>query len=221
MKIKDITKENRPRERFQKNGAEVLSNAELLAIILQKGNKKENVVDMSNRLLSKHGIDKLSELSLTELQEINGIGPAKAMQIKALFEFNKRYNFVIKTKNIVTIEKSEDIYNYFVDKLKDKKKEHLYAVFLDSKNKIITENLISVGTLNTSLVHPREVFKSAIKESANSIILVHNHPSGNPEPSEEDKMITDLLFKTGELLSIKVLDHVIIGKDKWYSFDLQ
>jgi len=221
MRIKDISKENRPRERFLKNGVGVLSNAELLAIILKVGSKKENVIDMSNRLLTKYKIDKLSSLSLNELQEIDGIGPAKAMQIKALFEFNNRYNQVIKTKKIITIKKSEDVYNCFVDKLKDKKKEHFYVLFLDSKNKLISEDLISVGTLNSSIVHPREVFNNAIRENANSIILVHNHPSGNPQPSEEDKEITELLVKAGELLSIKVLDHVIIGREKWYSFDLQ
>ena len=221
MRIKDISLENRPRERFLKNGIEVLSNAELLAIILKVGSKKENVIDMSNRLLTKYKIDKLSSLSLNELQEIDGIGPAKAMQIKALFEFNNRYNQVIKTKKIITIKKSEDVYNCFVDKLKDKKKEHFYVLFLDSKNKLISEDLISVGTLNSSIVHPREVFNNAIRENANSIILVHNHPSGNPQPSEEDKEITELLVKAGELLSIKVLDHVIIGREKWYSFDLQ
>ncbi|MBT3464257.1 DNA repair protein RadC [archaeon] len=221
MRIKDISKENRPRERFLKNGVGVLSNAELLAIILKVGSKKENVIDMSNRLLTKYKIDKLSSLSLNELQEIDGIGPAKAMQIKALFEFNNRYNHVIKTKKIITIKKSEDVYNCFVDKLKDKKKEHFYVLFLDSKNKLISEDLISVGTLNSSIVHPREVFNNAIRENANSIILVHNHPSGNPQPSEEDKEITELLVKAGELLSIKVLDHVIIGREKWYSFDLQ
>ena len=221
MRIKDISKENRPRERFLKNGMGVLSNAELLAIILKVGSKKENVIDMSNRLLTKYKMDKLSGLSLNELQEIDGIGPAKAMQIKALFEFNNRYNYLIKTKKLITIKKSEDVYNCFVDKLKDKKKEHFYVLFLDSKNKLISEDLISVGTLNSSIVHPREVFNNAIRENANSIILVHNHPSGNPQPSEEDKKITELLVKAGELLSIKVLDHVIIGKENWYSFDLQ
>jgi len=215
MRIKDISKENRPRERFQKNGAIALSDAELLAIILQKGSKKENVVDMSNRLLSKHGIDKLSDLSLKELQEIDGIGPAKSMQIKALFEFYKRHSNAIKTKNIVTIEHPEDVYNYFVDKLKDKKKEHFYALLLDSKSRIIKEELISVGTLNSSLVHPREVFKEAIKNSANAIILVHNHPDSDPEPSENDIEVTRRLAKSADILNIKILDHVIIGKNGW------
>jgi len=215
VRIKDISKENRPRERFQKLGASALSDAELLSIILQKGNKKENVIDMSNRLISKFGLDKLVSCSLKELQEIDGIGPAKAMQIKSLFEFYKRHSNAIKTKNIVTIKHPEDVYNYFVDKLKDKKREYFYALLLDSKNRIIKEELISVGTLNSSLVHPREVFKEAIKNSANAIILVHNHPDSDPKPSENDIEVTRRLAKSADILNIKILDHIIIGKNGW------
>jgi len=216
MKIKDISKENRPRERFLKNGAMSLSDAELLAVILQKGSKKENVVDMSNRLLSKHGIDKLCDLSLKELQEIDGIGPAKAMQIKALFEFNKRHN--LSKQNGKPIKSAKDVYDYASQKLNSNDKEHFMILHLDSKNRIIKDEVISIGTLNASIIHPREIFKSAIKESANSIILVHNHPSGDSEPSAEDEQVTEKLFEAGELLSIKVLDHVIIGKDNYHSF---
>lgn len=221
MRIKDISKENRPRERFLKSGAGSLSDAELLAVILQKGTKEENVIDMSNRLISKYGLDKLSDLSLNELQEIKGIGPAKAMQIKALFEFSKRHSKAVKTKEIVTIEKPEDVYNYFVDELKDKKKEHFYALLLDSKNKIIKKDLVSVGTLDSSLVHPREVFKEAIKNSAAGIILVHNHPSGDPEPSENDVEITQKIAKAGNLLNIKILDHVIIAEKGWNNIKIK
>jgi len=216
MRIKDISKENQPRERFLKNGAMSLSDAELLAVILQKGSKKENVVDMSNRLLSKHGIDKLCDLSLKELQEIDGIGPAKAMQIKALFEFNKRHN--LSKQNGKPIKSAKDVYDYASQKLNSNDKEHFMILHLDSKNRIIKDEVISIGTLNASIIHPREIFKSAIKESANSIILVHNHPSGDSEPSAEDEQVTEKLFEAGELLSIKVLDHVIIGKDNYHSF---
>jgi len=216
MRIKDISKENRPRERFLKNGAMSLSDAELLAVILQKGSKKENVVDMSNRLLSKHGIDKLCDLSLKELQEIDGIGPAKAMQIKALFEFNKRHS--LSRQNGKPIKSAKDVYDYASQRLSSNDKEHFMILHLDSKNRIIKDEVISIGTLNASIIHPREIFKSAIKESANSIILVHNHPSGDSEPSSEDEQVTEKLFEAGELLSIKVLDHVIIGKDNYHSF---
>ena len=216
MRIKDISKENRPRERFLKNGATALSDAELLAVILQNGSRKENVVDMSNRLISKQGISKLSELSLKELQEIDGIGPAKAMQIKALFEFNKRHN--LSKENGKPIKSAKDVFQYASQRILDDKKEQFMILLLDTKNRVIKDETISIGTLNASVIHPREIFKSAIKESANSIILVHNHPSGEPEPSQEDTEITEKLFDAGELLNIKVLDHVIIGKDNYYSF---
>lgn len=216
MRIKDISKDNRPRERLQKNGVHVLSDAELLAVIFKTGNKQENAVVMSDRLITKYGIDKLNGLSLKELQAIRGIGPAKAMQIQALFEFNKRHN--LSKVNNSPIKTAKDVFLYASEKLSDNKKEHFMILHLDTKNRIIKDEIISIGTLNASIVHPREVFKSAIKESANSIILVHNHPSGDSEPSLEDREITEKLMDAGELLNIKVLDHVIIGKDNYHSF---
>lgn len=202
---------------MEKQGVSVLSDAELLAVILQKGTREENVIDMSHRLISKYGIDKLSSCSLSELQEIKGIGKAKATQILALFEFNKRHN--ISKQNGKQIKSAKDVYEYCSPKLVGLDKEHFMILHLDSKNKVIKDEIVSVGTLNSSLIHPREVFKSAIKESANSVILVHNHPSGAPEPSIEDVKITDVLFKSGELFSIKVLDHVIVGSEGYYSFN--
>tara|TARA_Y100000034_G_scaffold136241_1_gene211741 strand:+ start:98 stop:760 length:663 start_codon:yes stop_codon:yes gene_type:complete len=216
MRIKDISKDNRPRERLQKNGVHVLSDAELLAVIFKTGNKQENAIVMSDRLITRYGIDKLNDLSLKELQEIRGIGPAKAMQIKALFEFNKRHN-LSKVMDL-PIKTAKDVFLYASEKISDNKKEHFMILHLDSKNRVIKDEIISIGILNASIIHPREVFKSAIKESANSIILVHNHPSGDSEPSIEDKEITERLMEAGELLDIKVLDHVIIGKDNFHSF---
>jgi DNA repair protein RadC len=216
MRIKDISKENRPRERLERYGVGSLSDAELLAVILKIGNKTENVIDMCNRLISKYGIDKLSSCSLKELQEIKGIGKAKACQILALFEFNKRHN--IAKKNGKPIKSAKDVYEYVAPKLAGLTKEIFMVLHLDSKNRIIKEETVSIGTLTASLIHPREVFKSAIKESANSIILLHNHPSGDPAPSQEDEEITERLFDAGELLGIKVLDHVIVGNGKHYSF---
>jgi len=216
MRIKDISLENRPRERLEKKGAASLSDAELLAIILKTGNKEENVIDMSNRLLSKYSVDKLSSCSLKELQEINGIGKAKASQILALFEFNKRHN--LAKQNGKPIKSAKDVYEYASSKLNGVDKEHFMILHLDTRNRIIKDEIVSVGTLNSSLIHPREVFKSAIKESANAVIIVHNHPSGDTDPSQEDNEITERLFDAGELLSIKVLDHVIVGKEGYYSF---
>lgn len=210
MRIKDIPQENRPRERFFREGANFLSDAELLAIILQKGTKEENVVDVSNRLIAKYGVDKLSSLSLVELQSINGIGPAKAMQIKACFELNKR----VKVKGTgFCIKSAKDVYDYAYPKLSGLDKEHFMVILLDTKNRVIKDEIVSVGTLNSSLTHPREIFKFAVKESANSVVLVHNHPSGDCTPSDEDKQITEILSKAGEIMNIKVLDHIIIGGD--------
>lgn len=217
MRIKDIPEENRPRERFQKKGADALSDAELLAIILQKGSAQENVIDMSNRLLSKYGLSKLSELSLNELQEVKGIGPAKAMQVKALFELAKRQNLSKQTGKSIT--SAQDVFDYSASRFPVKDKECFMVLHLDSKNRVIKDEVVSIGTLNVSVVHPREIFKSAIKESANSIVLVHNHPSGDPTPSKDDEEVTEKLFEAGALLNIKVLDHVIVGRDGYWSFN--
>ena len=216
MRIKDISKENRPRERLEKNGVHVLSDAELLAIIFKTGNKEENAIAMSDRLITKYGLGKLNELSLKELQEIKGIGPAKSMQIKALFEFNKRYS--LAKRDGEPIKSARDVFEYASQRLITNQQETFMILLLDSKNRIVKDEIISIGTLNASIIHPREVFKSAIRESANSIILVHNHPSGDPKPSVEDEQITKKLFEAGELLNIKILDHVIVGKDKFWSF---
>ena len=171
---------------------------------------------MCNRLISKYGVDKLSSCSLKELQSIKGIGLAKASQILVLFEFNKRYN--LSKQNGKSIKSAKDVFSYVSPKLSGLDKECFMILHLDTRNRVIKDEIISVGTLNSSLIHPREVFKSAIKESANSIIFVHNHPSGDSEPSQEDKEMTKRLFDAGELLNIKVLDHIIIGKDNYHSF---
>ena len=217
MKIKDISIENRPRERLEKQGVGVLSDAELLAVVLGQGTKGENVVDMSNRLISKYGVCKLSSCSLRELQEIKGIGKAKASQIIALFEFAKRHS--ASKANGKPIKSAKDVFEFVSPKLSGLDKECLMVLHLDSKNKVLKDEIVSVGTLNSSLVHPREVFKSAVKESSNTVILVHNHPSGDPTPSDEDKRVTESLFGAGELLGIKVLDHVIVGGGSWFSFN--
>ena len=215
MRIKDISVENRPRERLEKQGPSVLSDAELLAVILKTGNKDENVIDMSNRLISKYGVDKLSNCSLTELQEIKGIGNAKASQIIALFKFNKRHN--ISKQNGKPIKTAKDVFEYCSPKLSNLDREQFIILHLDAKNRIIKDDVVSIGALTGKIAHPREVFKSAIKESAHSVILVHNHPSGDPTPSNEDLKMTERLFEAGEILGIKVLDHVIVGRHEWFS----
>ena len=229
MKILDFPKEGRPRERFLKLGPEALSDAELFAILPRTGtrgkkNEKgelmpgENVIEMSNRLINEYGVDKLLECSLIELQKIKGIGLAKAMQILTIAELQKRVNQ--SKKPVKKISCAEDVFNHFHDRLKDEKQENFYILMLDTKNNIIGEQLISKGILDASIIHPREVFKPAIKNSASKIILVHNHPSGDPTPSREDEEMTKDFKKTGKMLGISLVDHIIIGKEKYQNIKL-
>jgi len=211
MRISEMPWWNRPSSRLKREGAEKLNPAELLSLIIWSGEKGENAIDMSNRLLKKYSFGRLSELSLTELEK--ELDEVKALKIKAMFEIFKITDWVKRKGFKPTIECAKDVYNYFIDELGDKKKEHLYILMLDSKNRIIKEELISIGTLDSSLVHPREVFKAAIKESAFAIMLVHNHPSGDPSPSDEDLKVTKQIIEAGKILNILVLDHVILGKD--------
>lgn len=220
MKIKDLPEQNRPRERFLKHGPETLSDAELFALILRTGSLSENVIDMSNRLIAEYGLDKLFECSLKELQKIKGIGPSKSMQLLAMAELGKRYNQLkqLNNQNRKKISCAEDVFNHFYERLKDKKEEHFYVLMLNTQNNIIGEALISKGILDASIIHPREIFKPAIKNSASKIILVHNHPSGDSNPSEEDIEITKKLKEVGEKIDIKVLDHIIIGGGDFWSW---
>jgi len=216
MKIKDLPESSQPRERFLKHGPEVLSDAELFAIILRTGVVGENVMEMSNRLISEFGLVNLFECSLKELQVIKGIGPNKAMQLLAMVELGKRYD---QEKNLVKkITCAEDVFKLFHSDFKNKKQEHFSILMLNTQNNIIKKEPLTIGILNASVIHPREVFKPAIKNSCNKIILVHNHPSGDPTPSEEDLEITRKMIEVGEELDIKVLDHVIIGGDEWWSW---
>ncbi len=218
MKIRDIPWYNRPGIRLKKKGVSVLSDSELLAIVISRGNKDENAIDLSNRVLKSFNFDKLSTLSFHELEkEFKNQVPA--MKILAMFEIFRRANRLNNKGFKVKIKNAEDVYNYFKDELEVKNKEHFYALFLDTKNRIIGEELISVGTLNSSLIHPREVFNPAIKASANSVILVHNHPSGDCEPSNDDKEVTKNLINAGSILGINVIDHVIIGRDNFMSLN--
>jgi DNA repair protein RadC len=216
MRMTDIPSENRPRERMAKYGPDALSDAEILALLLKNGTVGENVTDMSNRLIQRYGIERLSKLSLEELQEIRGIGPAKAMQIAAAFQLDKRCRMAEYEKT--PVKTARDVYEYAKPLLAEKEKEHIMVMYLDTKNRINKHETVSMGTLNSSLIHPREIFKTAIKENTNAIIVAHNHPSGDPTPSKDDRDITKELYAAGELLEIQMLDHVIIGKDNYYSF---
>src|SRR3989344_8807208 len=216
MKIKDLPEQNRPRERFLKHGPEVLSDSELFAIILRTGSPNENVIDMSNRLIKEYGLNNLFDCSIKELQKIKGIGPSKAMQLLAMAELGKRYS---QSKNPINkISRAQDVFDLFHERLKDKKQEEFYVLMLNSKNNIIKEQFIYKGTLNATIIEPREIFKEALKNSAAKIILIHNHPSGDPSPSKEDVDITKKIKEAGQIVDIKVLDHIIIGNGSWWSW---
>jgi DNA repair protein RadC len=216
MKINEMPWFNRPNTRLKRFGAEVLSDAELLSIIIGRGNKQENAIDLSNRILQTKNLPALSHLSY---EEINAIieDDVKAMQIVSLFELHRRTNKLQKKGFKQQIKTAEDVYHKYIDQMQHQKQEHFIALYLDTKNKIITEKMVTKGTLNASLIHPREIFKTAIKVSANAIILLHNHPSGDPSPSTEDEQVTKNLASAGEMIGISILDHIIIGSQGYIS----
>jgi len=215
--IHDLPKEERPRERLVTFGEQVLSVQELLQLILGRGVAGESVVVTAQKLLSQFGsLQKLSEASIEELSSIKGVGQAKATQIKAVFEIGHRVSDQISPYKSKELGSPEKVYKLVKNKLADYSREHFYLIVLNSRNWSINE--ISVGTLSASLVHPREVFAEAIKNKAASIVLVHNHPSGDPEPSEDDLEITKRLVEAGKILGIEVVDHIIVVKNSFFSF---
>ena len=216
--IKDFNQEDRPREKLISKGADSLSDEELLAIIIGTGTKEKNVIELSREILETFSYESLSDIQVSELTKIKGVKSAKASSIVASLRFGQRIAQKTMEKKIRKISSSEDIYNYLKNELTDKKNEYFYAILLDTKNDIISKEVISIGTLDVSLVHPREAFKPAIKKSAKSIIFAHNHPSGDYSPSNDDFKTTKRLVKAGEILDIEVLDHIIIGKNGYYSF---
>lgn len=216
--IKDFDEDDRPREKLIKEGSDSLTDEELLAIILSTGTKDKNAIELAREIIDTFSYEELLDIEVNELSKINGIKNAKASKVVASLKFGGRIAQRLNQKEIKTIKESKDVFLYLKDELKNAKNEYFYAILLDTKNVIISKELISKGTLDQSLVHPREAFKSAIKKSAKSIIFAHNHPSGNPKPSKDDYAITERLVKIGELLDITVLDHIIIGENDYYSF---
>lgn len=220
--IKKLPYLEQPREKILNQGVDVLSTSELLAILLRTGTRQHNAIDLGNILMRKCGED-LNELSCITLEElclIDGIGESKACQILAAIELGKRLKqspLVRKTK----ITSPNDVVSFFSAELSSERVEKFIAVFLNTKNEMIAWEVISIGSLNASIVHPREVFNRAIKRSAASILAVHNHPSGHVEPSREDINITKRLSEVGQIVGIPMVDHIIIGKDKYYSFKEQ
>ncbi len=214
--LHDLPVEERPRERLVKFGEQALSAQELLQVILGRGIAGESVAVMAQKLLTQFGsLQKLAEASIEELSSIKGIGMAKATQIKAVFEIGRRISTQTLSYKSKELTDPKKVYQLIKSKLKDYHKEHFYIIALNSRNHSIAE--VSVGSLNSSIVHPREVFSEAIKNKAASVIFAHNHPSGDPEPSEEDLVITRRLVEAGKILGIEVVDHVIVGKTTYRS----
>lgn len=216
MKIKELPETDRPREKLEKKGARALHKSELLAIILRTGIKGKNALQVAQDILSKYGDKKLIDVSYKELRNMRGVGPSKAAQIIAAIELGKRL-YKEKVKKEVFITSPEDILKE-VDHIKENKKENFIGLYLDARNRLIYKETVSIGTLNANLVHPREVFEPAVRNLAAQIILAHNHPSGDPEPSEDDLEITKRLVEAGKILGIEVVDHIIVTKDEFLSF---
>jgi DNA repair protein RadC len=209
--VRDLPASERPRERLFKLGSEALSLQEVLALILGRGIKDESVMATSQKLISRFGgLKGFANASLEELTQTKGIGPAKAAQIKAALELSKRLEADVSEKPQQALKSPEDVVAVMRAKLKGKKKEHFWVICLDTRSRLINCRPVSIGSLDTSIVHPREVFKEAVSSSAASVIFVHNHPSGDPEPSKEDIELTKRLAKAGEIMGIDVLDHIIV-----------
>lgn len=216
--IKSIPVDDRPQEKLLKYGANNLSNSELLAVILRIGSKEENVIKLSQRILSQNnmGLRNIAEGTIEKFKEFKGVNDVKAAQLVALAELSKRISTLKLEK--LKISSPSDAAFVMMEEMRYYKKEYFKIILLDTKNNIIKVSEISVGSLNSSIVHPREVFTEAILNKASSIILVHNHPSGEAEPSHEDISLTNRLDECGKIIGIKVLDHIIIGDGIFYSF---
>jgi len=215
--LKDWPVDERPRERLLNHGADVLSDAHLLAIILRTGKGGKTAIDLGRELLEVFGgLAGLAQAGITEIQKIKGIGPAKAAEIKAAIELGRRHQKPSLAG--ASFCASQDVATYFLPRFKDAKREEFRCILLDTKNRIIREVDVSIGSLSASLVHPRETFTAAVRESAAAVIFVHNHPSGDTKPSQEDILLTRRLVQAGEVIGIQVLDHVIVGDGTHFSF---
>ena len=216
--IKDIIKSERPRERLLNAGASSLSNEELLSIILKTGTKNISEKDLSRTVLNEiHDITNLRDITYNKLIKIKGIGSVKAIELLASLELGRRVYYT-SLKDKVKLNNSSIIFNYFKNLFINETQENFYALYLNTKMELISYKLLFKGTINTSVVHPREIFRHAFLESAYSVIVIHNHPSNNTTPSNEDTELTNKLFEIGNIMSIPLLDHIIIGKDNYYSF---
>ena len=218
MKIKSLPRDERPVEKTLCKGASALSNSELLAILLGSGTRDKSAIGLAEDIISKDksGISYLAESSVQELMSISGIGQSKAARIMAAVELGKRISTAPRVKRM-GVGSSDDIARMFIEDMRYEKREVFKALLLNPRGEIISIETVSVGELTSTLVHPREVFSQAVKKSAAGIVFVHNHPSGNPEPSQEDIKTTERLVACGKLLGIVVIDHIVIGDGRYCS----
>jgi DNA repair protein RadC len=217
LMIRDFPLSERPRERMLKEGTEVLSNQELLAIILRSGTKSESVLQLAHRLIRHfEGLRMLKDATINELKTIKGIGDAKAVEILASLELGRRISR-LQLEERYTVRSPEDGARFVMDDMRFLSQEHFVCIYLNTKNQVMHRQTIFIGSLNASIVHPREVYKEALRRSAASIICFHNHPSGDPAPSHEDIEVTKRLVESGKILGIELLDHIIIGDQRFVS----
>ena len=218
--IKNWPEDERPRERLLRFGARGLSTAQLLAVILRTGGKKKSALELARELLVHFiGLKEIEDISEAEMRHVRGMGAAKLAQIKAALELGRRLmsEDTEYGSGRPSFKNSRDVFNYYRSKFYGMKKERFLCAMLDTKNKVFKETIVSDGTLTSSLVHPREVFRRDIKEASASVLFVHNHPSGDPTPSKDDIAVTERLFETGKIIGIEVLDHVIISDNRYMS----
>lgn len=219
INFKNIPESDKPRERLYQYGSENLSDEELISIILKTGTKGMSVKEVSLKLLENVGdIKRLKDIGINTLMCINGIGRVKAIEIKAAIELGRRIYIENNKLGGVILNNSLKIYEYFKDLVGNKKQEYFYTVYVDTKGRYIDKKCLFVGTINNSIVHPREIFKEAYLLSANGIICIHNHPSGDPTPSKEDIMITRKIKEIAMIHGIRLVDHLIVGVNSYYSF---
>lgn len=217
--IKDIPKSDRPIERLINNGAEFLSDSEILAILIKTGTREKSAKTIADEILKKYkSLNELKNINLEQLTKIKGIGVTKAVSILAAFELSRRINNQVISLNETKITNSSLVFEYYKNKIGDKNQEYFYCLYLNTAKKVIKDKLLFIGTVNKSVVHPREIFKEAYLLSASGIICVHNHPAGSVFPSKEDISFTNKLVEIGELLGVKIIDHVIITNNNYYSF---
>lgn len=218
LMIKELPADERPREKMRERGAQALGNSELLAILLRTGNFQESALRIAENLLDRQGgLAGFGNATLEEFEQVKGVGEAKAITVMAAIELGRRVTTLAPTERAI-IRTPDDVAALLMPRFRYETKESFIAILLSTKNHVLKTPVISVGSLNASIVHPRELFREAINASAAAVILAHNHPSGDPSPSPEDVSLTRKLVEAGKLLDIPVLDHIVLGDGKYISF---